>query len=73
MDIMAILALVLKGVSVVEAVVAAGQEAAPAITAIKDLITGAQNGSVTQAQLDSTEATLDAMIDDFNLDLPPLA
>lgn len=73
MDIMAILALVLKGVSVVEAVIAAGQSAAPAITVIRDLITGAQTGAVTQAQLDATEATLDSMIDDFNLDLPPAA
>ena len=67
MDVAAILALILKGVSVVTALVAAGQEIAPAIKVITDLIIGAQAGTLTEEQLDATEATLDAMIADFNL------
>lgn len=66
MDMAAILALILKGVSIIETLIAAGQEVAPAIKVITDLITGAQNGTVTDDQLASTEAALDAMISDFN-------
>lgn len=70
MEIAAILALVLKGVSVVTALIEAGKSAAPALIAIKDLVTGAQKGDVTQAQLDQTEAVLDSLIADFNEELP---
>lgn len=71
MDIMAILLLVEKGVAVASTLIAAAQNAEPALQAIKDLITGAKTGTVTQADLDKTEAVLDALIDDFNTDLPP--
>lgn len=71
MDIAAIFALIAKGLTVVEAVVAAGEEAAPAIKALYNLVTGAQNGAVTDDQLEQTEALLDQMITDFNLDLTP--
>ncbi len=71
MDIVAILALVAKGISVAEALYTAGQEATPAFNALKDLITGAQKGAVSDTDLAKTEALLDSMIDDFNLDLPP--
>lgn len=70
MDVMAILALVAKGVSVISALISAGESAAPAIEVVKNLITGAQKGSVTPEQLAQTEALLDSMIDDFNLELP---
>lgn len=66
MDINAILALIEKGLGVVEVLIAAEKDVMPAITAIKNLITGHQNGTLTQAQMDSTEATLDALIADFN-------
>jgi len=66
MDIVAILALVQKGLSVAEAIYEAGKDAAPAIVAIKDLVTGAQNGTVTDEQMAQTEALLDGMIADFN-------
>lgn len=71
MDIAAIFALVAKGLTVIEAVVAAGEEAAPAIKALYNLVTGAQSGTVSDDQLEQTEALLDQMITDFNLDLPP--
>lgn len=66
MDIVAILALIAKGVGVIDALVTIGQNAEPAIKAVKDLITGAQVGTVTDADLAATDATLDALIDDFN-------
>lgn len=72
MDILAVLALITKGITIAQALLAAGQSAVPAFDALKNLISGAQSGSVTQAQLDQTEALLDQMVDDFNLDLPPL-
>lgn len=66
MDIAAILELVVKGLGVVNTLVNVGKDAAPAIKVITDLVTGAQSGAVTDEQLAQTEATLDAMIDDFN-------
>lgn len=71
MDIVAILALVAKGISVAEALYTAGQEAAPAFNALKDLITGAQKGDISDADLAKTETVLDNLIDDFNIELPP--
>lgn len=71
MDVLAIMALVAKGISVISALIAAEQSAEPAIKAIADLVTGAQKGAVTQADLDKTEALLDSLIDDFNIELPP--
>lgn len=66
MDFAAILALTLKGISVIETLVAVGQDIAPAIKVVTNLITGAQAGTVTDEELAATEATLDAMISDFN-------
>ena len=69
MDVMVILGLVQKGLSVAEAIYEAGKNAAPAIAAIKDLVTGAQEGTVSDEQLAQTEALLDQMLADFNLDI----
>lgn len=71
MDIAAVLALIGKGITVIETLYEAGEAAAPAIEALKNLVTGAQNGTVTDDQLTQTEALLDQMIADFNSDLPP--
>lgn len=73
MDITAILTLVSKGITIANALIEAGQNAAPALTAIGNLVTGAKKGAVTQEELDKTEALLDALIADFNVDLPPSA
>lgn len=70
MDITAILALVEKGVSIIAALIEAGQSATPAIQALQQLVTGAKTGKITDAELDKTEAILDGMIDDFNLVVP---
>jgi hypothetical protein len=66
MDIAAILDLVVKGLGVISTLVSVGTDAAPAIKVITDLVTGAQNGTVTDMQLMATENTLDAMVADFN-------
>ncbi len=66
MDIAAILALTLKGIEVIKTLVAVGQDIAPAVKVVKDMITGAQAGTITDEQLLSTEDALDAMIADFN-------
>lgn len=66
MDIVAILALIAKGVGVIDTLVTIGQNAEPAIKVVKDLITGAQAGTVTDAELTATEVVLDSMISDFN-------
>ncbi len=66
MDIGAILDLVVKGLGVISTLVAVGEEAAPAIKVLTDLVTGAQNGTVTDVQLMATENALDAMVADFN-------
>lgn len=66
MDIAAIMDLVVKGLGVVSTLISVGANAAPAIKVLTELATGAQNGTVTPEQLADTEATLDAMIADFN-------
>lgn len=69
MDIMAILALIGKGVSVISTAISIGASAAPAIKVVEDLISGAQSGAVTDDELAAAEATLDSMINDFNTPL----
>lgn len=66
MDASAIFATIQKGLSIITALIAAEKEAEPAIKVIYDLATNAQTGDVTDEQLAESEATLDAMIDDFN-------
>jgi hypothetical protein len=69
MDVAAILALVTKGISIANALITAGQSAAPAFAALQNLFKG--KATITQADMDSTDAVLDALLDDFNLELPP--
>ncbi len=71
MDVAAILLLIEKGVTIISALVAAGQSAEPAIAALLKLISGAKAGSVTPEELAATEALLDQQLADFNLDMPP--
>lgn len=66
MNPMLIMDLVLKGLGVISTLIAVGANAMPAIKVISDLVTGAKEGTVTDEQLAQTEATLDALIDDFN-------
>ena len=69
MDVAAILALVTKGISIANALITAGQSAAPAFAALQNLFKG--KATITQADMDSTDAVLDALLDNFNLELPP--
>jgi len=66
MDPITILALIEKAVTVVSMAIAAGKAAGPALQVIKDLASGGQAGTVTDAQLAETEALLDAQIEEFN-------
>lgn len=69
MDYVAIFALIAKGLTVAQALYEAGESALPAIEAISGVVTGAQAGTVTDDQLTQTEALLDQMISDFNLEI----
>ncbi len=66
MDIAAVLALVTKGLGIIETLIAVGKDAGPAIKAVTELVSGAQDGTVTDQTLAQTEANLDALISDFN-------
>lgn len=66
MDVKAVFALFEKGLGVVNTLISAEQSAAPAIKVLVDLAKDGQGGTVTEQQLAATEATLDALIDDFN-------
>ncbi len=66
MDIAAVLALVTKGLGIIETLIAVGKDAGPAIKAVTELVSGAQAGTVTDQTLAQTEANLDALISDFN-------
>lgn len=66
MDITRILAVVEKGLSVVTALAESEKKIEPAVKVVYDLVVNAQTGDVTDAQLDATEAQLDALIEDFN-------
>jgi hypothetical protein len=56
MDIAAVMALIIKGLGIVETLVEAGQEIAPTIKTLVDIATGTQDGTIT----------LDAQVDEFN-------
>jgi len=70
MDIAAVMALIIKGLGIVETLVQAGQEAAPTIKTLVSIATGAQQGSITAEQLLAAEDELDAQIADFNTPIP---
>lgn len=55
-----------KGLGTIHTLIQQGETAGPAITAIKNLVESAKGGKVTEAQITATEATLDALISDFN-------
>ena len=70
MDAAAIFLLIEKGITVISTLIAAGQSAEPAIAALLKLIGGAKAGTVTQAEMDATDALLDDQLAQFNADLP---
>lgn len=66
MNVAAIFGVVEKGLGIAHTLIEAGKSAGPALTAIKALVTSAKDGKVTKAEIESTEATLDRLIDQFN-------
>lgn len=73
MEVAAVLLLIEKGVTIVSALVAAGQSAAPAIAALLKLVKGANAGTLTPEEMAATDALLDQQLADFNADLPGAA
>lgn len=65
-DFTKVFSVVQKGMGVIETLIAQEKSAAPAITAVKNLVASAAGGKVTADQVTSTEAALDALIDEFN-------
>lgn len=68
MDVFAIIALVTKGLTIAQALIDAGKSAAPAINALLEAVGGKK--VPTTEELDRCEVVLDALIDEFNLELP---
>ncbi len=66
MDPLTIIALIGKGISVLDMAITAGKNAKPVIDTLKGLITGAEEGTVTDEQLARDEAFLDSQIEEFN-------
>lgn len=59
-----------KGVAIIDAMTSAGTNAGPALEVLANTFTQGKQ-SVTQSELDKSEAQLDAMLDKYNLPLPP--
>lgn len=70
MDPVAILNLIAKGVQVAEILISAGESALPALKVIWGLAVGGKEGTVTQAEMDEAEKTLDKLLAEFNAPLP---
>lgn len=71
MDIAAILALIAKAVTIITTLIQAGKDIMPALTALSNLVTKANNGVVSDEDLAATEALLDQQLAAFNEELPP--
>lgn len=69
MDALAIMTLVLKGISVAQALVNAGKDAAPAWDALRALFSGTRKGPPTQEAMNNADALLDRLMDEFNAEI----
>lgn len=70
MDVARILDLVKRGLQVIGILWDQAADIKPALTAIKDFITGAQTGEVTDEQFTTIEDLLDRLIAEFNIEMP---
>lgn len=61
--------LIQKGLTIAEALLEAGTVALPAIEAVKNIVSGAQKGEVTDEELTRVEGILDGMITEFNIEM----
>lgn len=66
MDPTLIFTVIEKGLTLVPILIQAGTEVIPLINQIRKIAQGGADGTVTQAQLETLEADLDAALDDFN-------
>lgn len=66
MDVVAVMALIKKGLGVAETLYETGKSAAPTIRVLTGIVTGAEHGTVTDDELTAAETLLDSQIDDFN-------
>lgn len=66
MDATAVFALISKGLALLPILIQAGQEVGTIIQNLKNLSDSAQSGTVTDEQLSTLEAELDASIANFN-------
>ncbi len=70
MDVLAILALVEKGITIANLAIEAGKSAAPAFNALKALFASAKvKGTVSNEDMLKTDAVLDGMLAEFNQDI----
>jgi hypothetical protein len=69
MDYLAILALVQKGITVAQALMEVSKDASPALTAIKNMLSGLPENDITDEQMLAVEELLDAQIAEFNLEI----
>lgn len=71
MDAATIFALITKGLTLLPTLISAGAQVTQVIENLIGLSKSAQAGTVTQEQVDAVEQQLDALIAQFNVDLPP--
>jgi hypothetical protein len=70
MDVSKVLGILVKGLTALPSLIDAGADIASTIEKMKSVASSAQNGAVSNEQLNELETHLDAQIDDFNLDMP---
>lgn len=69
MDMFVVLDLINRGITIAEALIKAGKDAGPAFERIKNVVTGARDGTVTDEELEELETLLDQLIEEFNVPL----
>jgi len=70
MDVMAILGLISQGLALLPTLVKAGVDISNEIQMLKGLSDGAQDGSVTDDQVQEVQDHLDKLMSDFNAPRP---
>ena len=66
MDIAAIIGLVFKGIDVAKEVLAVGKDVAPVVKNLVEIVTGIENGTMTDERLLEIANELDRQIEEFN-------
>ena len=66
MDIAGIIGLVFKGIDVAKEVLAVGKDVAPVVKNLVEIVTGVENGTMTDERLLEIANELDRQIEEFN-------